>query len=416
MYDASGCINIAATICSLSTVEMIWNLSRLKEDPRNPPLPCLLDVLVDSRLCRSTYPIDKVYGILGLVSPDDASKISIDYAVEAKDLYKQIALAEMSRIGLNMLYFCTKSAEKSTVDCPSWVPDWSQPCWHVPFFNHNRKNKAQLTRHTKSGGGQERFPSPQYKSSAAGNSSPKFRVEGNTLAISGRIVDTIQCVELARKIPTGNQAGETSKGDAPVCSKNEVSNDRQSPEDLGVDWTEEGRWTDARRPNPSDTVLDLQLWSHQDWFPNIMKIAFPDNILTPESYEALWRTCCCNSTTNGERPGADFGDSFPHWAKAMNGLKVRDFEEFQNRARKFMDSFSRFCDNRRFFRSEAGRLGWGPDQMRKGDVVCVVNGMDVPLVLRRLEKGFEVIGDAYVHGIMEGEIMDSSKEEEILLT
>jgi hypothetical protein len=48
MYDAAGCINIAGTICSLSTVEMIWNLSRLKEGPRNTPLPCLLDVLVDS--------------------------------------------------------------------------------------------------------------------------------------------------------------------------------------------------------------------------------------------------------------------------------------------------------------------------------------------------------------------------------
>jgi hypothetical protein len=33
MYDAAGCINIAGTICSLSTVEMIWSLSRLKEGP-----------------------------------------------------------------------------------------------------------------------------------------------------------------------------------------------------------------------------------------------------------------------------------------------------------------------------------------------------------------------------------------------
>jgi hypothetical protein len=141
MYDAAGCINIARTICSLSTFEMIWNLSRLKEDPRKPPLPCLLDVLVDSRLCRSTYPIDMVYGILGLVSSEKACKITIDYGIEAKDLYKQIALAKISRIGLDILFFCTNSAQKSTVDCPSLVPDWSQPCWHEPFFNHNRINK-----------------------------------------------------------------------------------------------------------------------------------------------------------------------------------------------------------------------------------------------------------------------------------
>jgi hypothetical protein len=73
-----------------------------------------------------------------------------------------------------------------------------------------------------------------------------------------------------------------------------------------------------------------------------VKFAYPDNTITPESYEALWRTSCCNSTTSGEKPGADFGDSFPHWAKAMKELKVQDFEGFQNKARKFVDGFSRF--------------------------------------------------------------------------
>jgi hypothetical protein len=67
----------------------------------------------------------------------------------------------------------------------------------------------------------------------------------------------------------------------------------------------------------------------------------------------------------------------------MKELNVRDFEEFQNKARKFVDGFSRFCNNRRVFRSEAGGLGWGPDPMRGGDVVCVLNGMDMPLVLRK---------------------------------
>jgi len=66
-----------------------------------------------------------VSGILGLVPPEKACKIMIDYGIEAKDLYKQIALAKMSRIGLDILYFCTNSAEKSTVDRPPSVPDWS---------------------------------------------------------------------------------------------------------------------------------------------------------------------------------------------------------------------------------------------------------------------------------------------------
>jgi hypothetical protein len=50
--------------------------------------------------------------------------------------------------------------------------------------------------------------------------------------------------------------------------------------------------------------------------------------------------------------------------------------------------------------------------MREGDVVCIVNGGVVPLVLRDDgERGFEVIGDAYIHEIMDGEIVSLSIEE-----
>ncbi len=45
--------------------------------------------------------------------------------------------------------------------------------------------------------------------------------------------------------------------------------------------------------------------------------------------------------------------------------------------------------------------------MKAGDVVCLLRGGDVPFVLRRLSSGngcYQLIGEAYVHGIMQGEI------------
>lgn len=74
-----------------------------QKDPRKPPPPRLLDILVDSRLCRSTYPVDKVYGVLWLVSVSDTSNITINYGVKAGSLYKKIALTETSRIRLEIL-------------------------------------------------------------------------------------------------------------------------------------------------------------------------------------------------------------------------------------------------------------------------------------------------------------------------
>jgi hypothetical protein len=186
MFDVSGPLNIRATICSLPAVDMIWKLSRLNEDPTKPALPRLLDVLADSRLCLSTFPIDKVYGVLGLVRDEDASKIKIDYGNKPADVYKQIAMMELERIGIDILYYCTNSGEVSIVECPSWVPDWSQPCYHDAFIRLG------------------------YRSSAGGSSKASFQVENDALIIKGRIVDTIQAVELTRKIPTGSEPGKMS--------------------------------------------------------------------------------------------------------------------------------------------------------------------------------------------------------------
>jgi hypothetical protein len=49
-----------------------------------------------------------------------------------------------------------------------------------------------------------------------------------------------------------------------------------------------------------------------------------------------------------------------------------------------------------------------PPQTRIGDVLCVLNGGQVPLLLRPklgVEEKFELVGEAYVHGLMDGSAM-----------
>ncbi|KAJ4296624.1 hypothetical protein N0V90_006672 [Kalmusia sp. IMI 367209] len=64
-------------------------------------------------------------------------------------------------------------------------------------------------------------------------------------------------------------------------------------------------------------------------------------------------------------------------------------------------------NGRRPFITKEGYLGLGPKDMRDGDVVVVVFGAEVPLVLRKApEGGYELVGEAYVNGIMDGEVLD----------
>lgn len=64
---------------------------------------------------------------------------------------------------------------------------------------------------------------------------------------------------------------------------------------------------------------------------------------------------------------------------------------------------------------EAGaveRVGWIPEVAKVGDIVCLLQGAPFPFVLRPDNDGYyEIIGDAYVHGVMHGEAWPEDDED-----
>ncbi|KAF2665262.1 hypothetical protein BT63DRAFT_483126 [Microthyrium microscopicum] len=61
--------------------------------------------------------------------------------------------------------------------------------------------------------------------------------------------------------------------------------------------------------------------------------------------------------------------------------------------------------HRRLFISMRGRVGLGPPGLAQGDVLAILLGLDVPLILRKLDGNkYRIIGNAYCGGIMDGEI------------
>ncbi|KAK3374656.1 hypothetical protein B0H63DRAFT_525954 [Podospora didyma] len=56
-------------------------------------------------------------------------------------------------------------------------------------------------------------------------------------------------------------------------------------------------------------------------------------------------------------------------------------------------------------RCDTGYVGLGPRQTLEGDRVVIFPDVDVPYVLRPCEGGFKILGQAYVLGIMNGEIL-----------
>lgn len=73
---------------------------------------------------------------------------------------------------------------------------------------------------------------------------------------------------------------------------------------------------------------------------------------------------------------------------------------------------------RRFAITDGGLFVLGSDVLEEGDVVVVLYGGRVPFILReRKEGGWTLIGECYVHGMMNGETLDKDgfQEEEFVV-
>ncbi|KAF2454933.1 heterokaryon incompatibility protein-domain-containing protein [Lineolata rhizophorae] len=74
---------------------------------------------------------------------------------------------------------------------------------------------------------------------------------------------------------------------------------------------------------------------------------------------------------------------------------------------RFSEAASNGCGGRRFFLTSKGYMGVGPPTLRDGDRVCVLYGGIVPFLLRLRDGHWKLVGEAYVHGLMDGEAVDS---------
>jgi hypothetical protein len=80
---------------------------------------------------------------------------------------------------------------------------------------------------------------------------------------------------------------------------------------------------------------------------------------------------------------------------------------------EYRKNANQVCHYRRFFVTENGRIGLGPVGAEVGDEVCILFAGEAPFVLRNKTGSHRLIGECYVHGIMDGEAMD---DESVAIT
>ena len=121
--------------------------------------------------------------------------------------------------------------------------------------------------------------------------------------------------------------------------------------------------------------------------------------------DVFWRTLITNRTSESnlaepDREGIEF-DHFWEFTKHPTEHTGADLLLFPN----YNKAFSQHGFQRCFFTSQNGFVGLAPAIAKVKDCICLLSGAQVPFVLRKAEGqlGWQVIGESYVHGLMNGE-------------
>ena len=111
------------------------------------------------------------------------------------------------------------------------------------------------------------------------------------------------------------------------------------------------------------------------------------------------------------------GQTLEHWFRVSSAdpsRPERGANDLTDEELKFLEGILLATTHTRLLFTHEGYIGMAPYKAKKGDKICLLFGCRVPVVLReRVDGGFELIGEVYVHGIMKGEALTDETHEKL---
>jgi len=372
-------------------------LSRYHELNEGPPLGLrrLLDIACSSR-CRDRR--DKVFALLGMMDPAIARSLVQDYTSDSAGLYTTVSKAFITHHG--NLEPLREGNPWGKSNAPSWAADWT---WDGRLRYSRPENPVwgfwQLSDQTAAG------CAPETVYSAAGTRAAEFRFDGeSSLVCKGFVFDRVAGLgALGRgyfrweskamvQFRTWKSAYGGNRETAAAIYKtlllNRVNNGRPAePQHAAI--LSLPKTFDVARPQ-----FERHRWR---W------------MASQEGYYfrwSLWREANDRLRLGEQRLGDYFTDSIPQGAEEEVYAEV-------------YGAFDRTSKERRFMLTNRGYMGWAPDnirgskndQTRQGDLICILFGCSTPLVIRPCGRRYQIVGEAYVEGFMNGQAMELLKTD-----
>ncbi|KAF2113551.1 heterokaryon incompatibility protein-domain-containing protein [Lophiotrema nucula] len=340
---------------------------------------------------------DKVYALAGLMPPSVAKLLRPDYAQAEAAVYTAATRAFVQVY--DNLDPIREGNPWGPANAPSWVADWQwrgrirwsrneHPVWGPAYLGLRRAEKSKHT---------------PYQASGNTKHNPVFSDDGRFLKCTGIVVDSVSSLS-ARGVGFFDWSR-----DSIVKAKNwrSIYGDQTATAEavyrtLVCDRVAGGDRASARH----SAIFHL---------PSTFARAGPQFALrgwrflgSLEGYYFRWE---CFRTANRNFPlGPYLFDDF------FDDAIPQDASEFDYT--EVYSCFDRSSKKRRLMLTEKGYMGWAPDniygrdaeQTERGDLIAVVLGCSTPLAIRRRGDKYQVLGEAYVQGLMDGEAIEALRE------
>jgi hypothetical protein len=341
----------------------IFELSTLGEKAQAGLSPSdFIKLLNMGRLRRVSEPVDRVWGLLGLADRElrELAAPLINYSPESRRNYYQ-AYVDIGRLLLQRDPELDFLSIVPSMSRPPGMPSWC-PNFHAAGLNGSSlQGYVNLSFHAGYLGKDKIKPSVE------------FGADPNTLKLRGFRLDKVDKIVKLEFRSTAS-------------------------------WEEERIQTAPRE--------QLALWDQQ-----CLELAQAVFKQGPTGVpDAHWRTLSFDQLAG--QPQQVLREAYSNFRNYANKNYALYPGNLTAAARKtvgdFIDKVNLIC-SRAYFSTTGGRVGVGPRNMATGDCVCIVQGAKVPYIMRfRPGDSFaEFVGDAYVDGVMYGEILKKGQQSEV---
>lgn len=316
---------------------------------------------------------DKVYGILSLVTRDP--KMTPNYALTAEEIFTQVTFDFIVQRE-SFLPWCMRLQKNHYPHLPSWVIDFTDTSREA--YSNSRPQQFLLY-------------------NAARSFSFSVTLNANRLVLQGYTGDRVAVTGVC--IPSGaRQHGEDPQLDRTTFQS----------------WVQIAGLEDPTKEYPLGGNIHDAFW--RTFCGDTVSIRGQPQVAGrvwrrahehDEHGYISWMQMSDLSPLNGDVPAA----LLPY--KEFLGLET--YESDLGEASAIAHGIFSSTTGRRFFLTEGGLFGIGPEQTCVGDEIWLIKGAHAPFLLGNSEGRLTMKGDVYVNGIMDGEATEEGNWREVEL-